>query len=1106
MHAPLTLSTLFLTLVSAPVALGQEAVPWPERGPVGQGPVDAGPVELFTAELDDAVPVGRRPIAVPGADGDRLVGEQATNPHALGFVGGTYAPPPGERLDPTLRQDAASLTATASDGRPERAVYGFVLFDRRITAERTGELERLGVRMLGFHPEYASKVALPTDALDVVAALPFVRWVGAARPAQKIHPDLASRIARLEPGDEIALFVSLFESDLNHASVATPVGAPAAYDPSSGPTTRPTAETPGRIWRSHGWQEHALEQFGARIDEYLPRLDVVKLRVPVSQVAAIAARDFVLAVEAVVPTEWADDEGTPMMNLDIPRATYHGAASGEAMAGVIDSGMSISHEALASHYSYGWDVGSVGTGPWIDEDEHGTRSIGALLAAPPAGPNQGGRGIAHRLGFATDRRFRNVKAAGSTLSLPSLFAFMRSPLNDGSGNISPRPHVVNNSYGTAAGLPLPWIGTEANSRAVDDEVWAQDQVYVFAAHNHGPNPGTVSQEGSSKNALTVGNAMDFLDPAFGTGDPGNLEAISSRGPTGDGRFKPNVNAAGVWTRVPRAQTISTYVNGGGTSIAAPKVAGLVAQLSDHFSWLRYQPARVASLVMATATSKDDTAVSTPANAHLNDFGTGRIDGYRAHYGTSQMTFLNWGFPVTAGSWTYGDFPVAAGATRVIVVMHYVEPAPSAGAGKALVNDWDLYLDQPPVDPAGNTGEWFAHQSAVDNTEIRTLNNPIAGTWRWKAWPTSTTSSVKMSVTVQVIYGDTTPDGNLTLGASKQFVKPNESLDLTATVDNPSFVASAVYLDTQQTAAYALLSTRQVLKDGAVANLHPNSTGDPTQSGLDVVLGNVVHGTTRTVTWNVRWPLEGVKPWTVQARSDNWLDETKTLNVVVDGTKPQATVALDGGAIATDSSVVQMIIAATDNLSGVAQMRAKNDAGSWSPWVPYSTSWYWSLLSFGGATTKGTRTVTLEVMDNSGNVTSTADSIVHHDPIEPFGAACVGAAGTPIFTVSGVPALGHSLSFHLQNPPTSIGFLYLGLSKTNWGVVPLPYAIGGTPGCSLLISLDVLLYQGTPMSIGAPIPVDPVVVGLPLHFQWIFPTDPSGHVVTSRAATVIIAGS
>ena len=55
--------------------------------------------------------------------------------------------------------------------------------------------------------------------------------------------------------------------------------------------------------------------------------------------------------------------------------------------------------------------------------------------------------------------------------------------------------------------------------------------------------GTINRPAVAKNALTVGSVHDVGVQSFGL-TPGDISFTSSRGPTGDGRMKPNVVAPG----------------------------------------------------------------------------------------------------------------------------------------------------------------------------------------------------------------------------------------------------------------------------------------------------------------------------------------------------------------------------------------------------------------------------------------------------------------------------------------------------------------------------------------------------------------------------------
>ncbi|MCC5877948.1 MAG: hypothetical protein JJU11_17155, partial [Candidatus Sumerlaeia bacterium] len=92
--------------------------------------------------------------------------------------------------------------------------------------------------------------------------------------------------------------------------------------------------------------------------------------------------------------------------------------------------------------------------------------------------------------------------------------------------------------------------------------------------------------------------------------------------------------------------------------------------------------------------------------------------------------------------------------------------------------------------------------------------------------------------------------------------------------------------------------------------------------------------------------------------------------LLDTTPPTGTISINGGDALTSSTEVIITNNITDNLSGVAEMRFRNDGGSWSTWEPYTTTLSWSLANI-----DGTREVEGEFRDEAGNVHATADTIL-----------------------------------------------------------------------------------------------------------------------------------
>jgi serine protease AprX len=129
-------------------------------------------------------------------------------------------------------------------------------------------------------------------------------------------------------------------------------------------------------------------------------------------------------------------------------------------------------------------------------------------------------------------------------------------------------------------------------------------VVVNSAGNEGPLSPSLSAPADAFNILAVG--------AVTAG--GTIADFSSRGPTADGRIKPEVVARGVSTYLASNFTTHSFGRSSGTSFACPLVAGCAAVLlSARPDWTPLQ-VREALMMTASRASHPD-----------NDFGWGIVD-------------------------------------------------------------------------------------------------------------------------------------------------------------------------------------------------------------------------------------------------------------------------------------------------------------------------------------------------------------------------------------------------------------------------------------------------------------------------------------------------
>jgi len=159
-----------------------------------------------------------------------------------------------------------------------------------------------------------------------------------------------------------------------------------------------------------------------------------------------------------------------------------------------------------------------------------------------------------------------------------------------------------------------------------------------AMGNSGPNPGTLIAPADGDSVISCGAVYSS----------GYLANFSSRGPTYDGRTKPEVCARGVETYCASPWNMHGYAYVGGTSLSTPLVGGSAgAILSAHPDWT---PMMVREALMMTANNADDPD---------NDYGWGIVNVTEAIFYHPEGDIVIEHFPVHFARESMSSYRVSA---------------------------------------------------------------------------------------------------------------------------------------------------------------------------------------------------------------------------------------------------------------------------------------------------------------------------------------------------------------------------------------------------------------------------------------------------------------
>ncbi|HEV8241371.1 MAG TPA: S8 family serine peptidase [Thermoanaerobaculia bacterium] len=653
----------------------------------------------------------------------------------------------GAAFDPTLKEPDFSLVGLPSS---VDAAYGIVQFRAGELAAKE-ELASAGVAFVGYLPDNAFTFRITPEATALLAASPAVRWIGPYKTGYKVHPDLWPGA----PVDTDEITLRLFPD--------APVETIEAEMAQRAPTAMRLQISDLRSGNL---------RFGVTGAE--SRVDLVAAAAAISGVAFIEPyrRPILHNNDALAPVQ-SNAASVIAANACTSCSIFNHNITGTGqVAAVADSGNDsdmcfFRYDALGSSITDSQSPVPPATGT-IDP----TKKIIAYYVQPGATSYDntatcaGGSPTSfhgtHTSSTVVGDNFANLSTptfaginTGDGMAPNAKLVFQDvghdttgclSGLNDPYGMylqaVNAGARVHSNSYGAATGGEYTGDDGVADRFLFDHE----EMAIFFSAGNSGSAANTIGSPGNAKNVVTVG--------ALGHGNSTTVASFSSRGPTDDGRKKPDIMAPGSST-ISASGDASHVTNNcstkslSGTSMSCPTTAGAAALLRQYFEDGYYPTGTAnaadslrprAALVKAALLNGTFPIAGTGVNTIFgnNTYGWGRVFLDNDLFFTGDARELRvWNVPNTDGLQTGGShvYQVAVAAGQELrATLVWMDPEPSPGVAVNLVNNLDLtvadgtntYLGNV-MNAAGLVSQTGGTADVLNNVEQVRLTAPLAAT-------------------------------------------------------------------------------------------------------------------------------------------------------------------------------------------------------------------------------------------------------------------------------------------------------------------------------------------------------------------------------------------
>jgi len=328
-----------------------------------------------------------------------------------------------------------------------------------------------------------------------------------------------------------------------------------------------------------GEHHYFIEELGGEITSSFVRFNTICFILPFDKVPEVTYLPGLIFLEADVLFYPSLDNSIDSIGTDVIWNQF-GYRGEDTTIAILDTGIDFSHESLDD-----LDDNSNTDDPKISVDSDGMLAFynaNTDKEYPDEQPHDSGSHGTHCAGIAagTGGPSGTYSGVAPQANLVGVIA-----LDGGSGDegdllravdwtIANKDRFSIDVMSLSLGGPIVIPGATNNgdssiSQALDVAVEAGIVTVVAIGNGNlgiAAHPASASYPGDSVKAITVGSVNDGH----------NREIYSSRGPTGDGRLKPDVMAPGGAIMSASAGSGDGYVSYSGTSMATPHVAGVAA--------------------------------------------------------------------------------------------------------------------------------------------------------------------------------------------------------------------------------------------------------------------------------------------------------------------------------------------------------------------------------------------------------------------------------------------------------------------------------------------------------------------------------------------------